>query len=314
MSSKITILDGGMGRELLRSGAPFRQPEWSALSLIEAPEFVERAHDTFVAAGAEVITTNSYALVPFHIGDERFADDGLALAERSGRIARSAALKAPHHVRVAGSLPPVFGSYRPDLFDAKRAPAILGVLIEDLAPHVDFWLAETQSSVSEVETIRAVLGADTRPLWISFTLDDTKGVADVVAGHVKPTLRSGEAVADAAVKAVQLGAATLLFNCSQAEIMEAAVKTAREAFITYGFTTPIGVYANAFVPKPESGKQLAANEGLSGLRYDLDPPGYLLFARRWVDAGATIIGGCCGIGPEHIAVLRQTFDPQPAAA
>ena len=46
------ILDGGMGRELARIGAPFRQPEWSALALIEGPDWVERAHRNFVEAGA----------------------------------------------------------------------------------------------------------------------------------------------------------------------------------------------------------------------------------------------------------------------
>ncbi|AKC10917.1 homocysteine S-methyltransferase family protein (plasmid) [Agrobacterium radiobacter] len=314
MSSKVTILDGGMGRELLRNGAPFRQPEWSALSLIEAPEFVKMAHDAFVAAGAEVITTNSYALVPFHIGDQRFATHGFALADLSGRLARAAAQKAQRYVRVAGSLPPVFGSYRPDLFDADKAPAILDILVKALAPHVDFWLAETQSSVQEVETIRTILGSDTRPLWVSFTLDDTKSVADVIAGRSVPTLRSGEAVAHAAVKAARLGAGALLFNCSQAEIMEAGVKSANQALKADNLDIPIGVYANAFVPKPETEESLAANDGLSGLRDDLNPSGYLQFAQRWVSAGATIIGGCCGIGPEHIAELKDTFDPQPAAA
>ena len=58
-----------MGRELHRMGAPFKQPEWSALALMLAPDTVSQAHRRFVEAGAEVITTNSYALVPFHIGD-----------------------------------------------------------------------------------------------------------------------------------------------------------------------------------------------------------------------------------------------------
>ena len=70
--SELLILDGGMGRELKAMGAPFRQPEWSALALIEAPEKVGAAHAAFVLAGADVITTNSYALVPYHIGEERF--------------------------------------------------------------------------------------------------------------------------------------------------------------------------------------------------------------------------------------------------
>ena len=78
------ILDGGIGRQLQAIGAPFRQPEWSALSLMEAPQFVRDVHDQFIAAGVDVITTNSYAIVPFHIGEDRFeADAGDLLASRS---------------------------------------------------------------------------------------------------------------------------------------------------------------------------------------------------------------------------------------
>ena len=67
MTDSLVILDGGTGRELARRGAPFRQPEWSALALIEGPQFVSAVHRAYVEAGADVITTNSYALVPFHI-------------------------------------------------------------------------------------------------------------------------------------------------------------------------------------------------------------------------------------------------------
>lgn len=66
------ILDGGLGHQLRAVGAPFRQPEWSALALMEAPQFVREVHDQFIAAGADVITTSSYAIVPFHIGEDRF--------------------------------------------------------------------------------------------------------------------------------------------------------------------------------------------------------------------------------------------------
>ena len=69
------ILDGGFGRELARRGAPFRQPEWSALALTEAPDIVKQVHLDFIQAGAEVITTNNYAVVPFHIGEQRFANE-----------------------------------------------------------------------------------------------------------------------------------------------------------------------------------------------------------------------------------------------
>jgi S-methylmethionine-dependent homocysteine/selenocysteine methylase len=288
----ITILDGGMGRELARSGAPFRQPEWSALALIEAPEAVRDAHAAFAAAGTDVLTTNTYAVVPFHLGEERFAARGRALADRAGRLARDAADSAGRPVRVAGSLPPLFGSYRPDLFDPARAPDIVGELVAGLALHVDCWLAETLGSIAEAEAAAAAVAGDGRPLSISFTLlDGDDAVAD------EPRLRSGEAVARAAARAAELGAAGLLFNCSQPEVMEPALVAARAAT---GGSLPLGVYANAFPPQRTDA---AANEDLLEIRPDLTPERYLDFGRAWVAAGATMVGGCCGIGPEHVAAL-----------
>lgn len=292
------ILDGGMGRQLARMGAPFRQPEWSALALMEAPDMVEQAHGQFIAAGAEVITTNSYALVPFHIGEARFASDGARLADLSGRLARRAADAAPHRVKVAGSLPPLFGSYRPDLFDAAEAPRLLAVLTAGLAPHIDLWLAETQGSIQEADAAaRAALAAAAKPLWISYTLmDETDDPATA-------RLRSGESAAAAVEAARRLGAEAVLFNCSQPEVMSAAVAAAVAAAPGLG----IGVYANAFPPQSPKAR---ANAGVSRLREDLDPETYLAWSEGWVAAGASIIGGCCGIGPEHIALLSARLrDP-----
>jgi len=293
--SGVTLLDGGTGRELLRVGAPFRQPEWSALALIEAPERVREVHARFAAAGADVITTNSYAVVPFHLGAARFATDGARLAALSGRLARVAADSAGHPVRVAGSLPPVCGSYRPDWFDAGVARPVLTTLVDALRPFVDHWQAETLSSVAEAALVREVLGADPRPLWISYTVADGAAAGDL------PRLRSGERVTDAARAAAGLGAAAVLFNCSQPEVMGAAVDAARAAL---GAGVRLGVYANAFPPQGEAAE---ANATLHGIRPDLTPAGYTTFARDWVARGATIIGGCCGIGPEHIAALRAAI-------
>jgi S-methylmethionine-dependent homocysteine/selenocysteine methylase len=293
----ILILDGGMGRELARNGAPFRQPEWSALALIEGPDFVRKAHDAFIAAGADVITTNSYAVVPFHLGEERFRRDGKMLADRAGRIAREAADAAPRRVKVAGSLPPLFGSYRPDLFRAKDAASIAAVLIDGLSPHVDLWLAETQGSIAEAASLHDALSGDKRPFWVSFTLEDGEGAA------ASPRLRSQEPVADAVRAALGWKADALLFNCSQPEVMASALDAARKAAGSAALT--LGVYANAFPPQDESAE---ANVGLSPIRADLDPPNYLKFAQSWLGRGAGIVGGCCGIGPEHIQAIRTAVD------
>jgi S-methylmethionine-dependent homocysteine/selenocysteine methylase len=284
----ITILDGGMGRELQRLGAPFRQPEWSALALMEGPEFVTQAHDSFAQAGANVISTNSYAIVPFHIGEALFANRGLELASLAGKLARDVADK--NGLRVAGSLPPVLGSYRPDLFEVEAARQILAVLIEGLSPFVDVWLAETLSTLGEAELIGEMLAKDGRPLWLSFTLNDDG----------QAMLRSGETIEAAASVALRLGAKALLFNCSAPEVMEDAVRQAKQALGNAAID--IGVYANGFA---HSEVAVGANAGLRQIRGDLGPPQYFDWAKKWVASGANMVGGCCGIGPEHIRALSN---------
>jgi S-methylmethionine-dependent homocysteine/selenocysteine methylase len=298
-ASPITILDGGMGRQLSRMGAPFRLPEWSALALIEAPQFVGKAHEEFIAAGAQVITTNSYGLAPSRIGDARFAADGLRLADLSGRLARAAADRAEKGVRVAGSLPPVFETYRPDLFDPDQAPAIIDVLVSGLAPHVDLWLIETQSSTREAEVAIAASQRVQLPTWISYTLRDELG------RQGPAQLRSGESVEEAVTFAIQHGTEAVLFNCSQPEVMNDAVLAAAGIIASRSTdAVQIGVYANAFMPEANAVEPYA---GISEMRGDLDPERYLKYAAQWVKSGATIVGGCCGIGPEHITALREYF-------
>lgn len=282
----ITILDGGISRELQRVGAQLRQPEWSALALIETPELVAQVHDEFAGAGADVIATNSYAVVPFHIGAERFTSEGAQLAARAGQLARTVGDK--RGVKVAGSLPPVMGSYRPDLFEVNAAKAILTVLIEGLSPSADIWLAETLSCVAEGALIAELVKGDARPLWLSFTLKDEGA----------PLLRSGETVSEAAALAIKVGAKALLFNCSYPEVMDAAVREAKLALGDSGIA--IGVYANGFAA---SADEKDANIDLQQVRADLDPARYLGWARQWVASGATMVGGCCGIGTAHIAAL-----------
>jgi len=303
----ITLLDGGISRELIRIKAPFQQPEWSAYSLIHSPQSVQQIHEEFASAGADVLTTDSYALVPFHIGEERFKASGKELADLSGRLAKAAADKVGEQegrtVRVAGSLPPVFGSYRPDLFDAGRVQDYLSVLVEGLAPHIDVWLGETLGLIAEAKAVVEAIRGTSKPLWIAFTIDDR---------HEKPggkaVLRGGESPVEAATWAVNAGVDSLLFNCSRPEYMLQAVRDARQVVAQNGSDMQIGVYANAFVEQDDTYK---ANEGVSQTREDLDARKYVEFVKMWIDEGATIIGGCCGIGCSHIRVIAEEIRSEP---
>lgn len=297
--SNITILDGGMGRELARRKAPFQQPEWSALALYQQPSAVQLVHEDFIKNGAQVITTNSYAVVPFHIGEQRFHADGKMLSDLAGRLAKSAVENSGvSNVKIAGSIPPLFGSYRFDLYEPNRVKEVAQPIIDGLAPYVDFWLCETQSSATEPQAIKPLLPKDERPLWVSFTLQDDEPT-DV------PRLRSGESVQSAVEKMVELGVEAILFNCCQPEVILAALLVTQETLkAKNAMHIRTGAYANAFPPQP---KDATANDGLDEIREDLNPLQYLAWAEKWVNNGATIVGGCCGIGPEHIAALAEKF-------
>lgn len=286
----IKILDGGMGRELKRIGAPFAQPEWSALSLIQDPSYVTLAHQNFIDAGADIITTNAYALVPFHIGEQRFFEHAYDLAQMAAQMARNV---AGEYVHVAGCIPPAFGSYQPDNFIADDAHRILTPLVQAQSPFIDFWLVETMSSVIEAETVIDIIRQHSdKPIWMSFTLNNRDDFT------MPPTLRSHEQLSTLVPLLLDIDA--ILFNCSQPEEMEDAVKTIRQL----SPAIPIGAYANNFA---EVKRKHKANEGMSDTRNDITPEAYLEFAKSWVNAGASIIGGCCGIGPDHIHALNDYF-------
>ena len=255
---------------------------------------MRRAHTDFIDAGAQVIIANTYSVVPFHLGDERFAERGAELADLAGRLAREAADAAGHPVRVAGSLPPLFGSYEPELFRPDDAPPLWDVLYEAQAPYVDFWIGETVSSIAEAEAIIATVdrGDASAELWMSFTVPDDPPGAEV-------RLRSGETIA-AAVEAVGDRVGAILFNCSPPEAITVALGHVHDALGDNPGQVRVGAYANAFEPKEEG---YAANAVVLDRRKELTPESYRNTCADWVGAGASIIGGCCEMYPEHIEAL-----------
>jgi len=292
-----TILDGGMGRELKRIGAPFKQPEWSALALMEAPGIVVDVHRSFIDAGAEVITSNNYAVVPFHLGDEVFKHDGRRLTALSGELARKAADSAAADglpsVKVGGSLPPLSGSYRPDRFKREVADACYPLIVEALDPYVDLWQAETIASLAEAEAVAAAIQHSEKPFWLSFTLIDDPRLDE-------PQLRSGESLIDALAFAADAGAEAMLFNCCLPEVIGQAIATVAPNRDSRAPDLQLGGYGNAFTPR---GEDAEANSDEAQMRSEITPAHYASMVRQWEAAGGSIFGGCCGIGPEYIACL-----------
>ena len=288
----LTILDGGMGGELIRRKISPGNELWSAQALLDAPDSVLEVHKDYIAAGARIIITNSYSTIPSYLGklglEERFEE----LTELAAQIARQAADEADARVLVVGSMPPLDESYRPDLAppDDVAQPIYLR-LAKALDPYVDLFLCETMSCIREAvnaaTTARAVSGPD-KPVYVSWTLSETAGGG----------LRSGESISDAVAALEGLGIGAYLFNCTSPEAITQGLKELRTLT-----DRPIGAYPNRLsIPQGWT----LDNEVETGYRLDLDVAAYLDYTRQWQAAGAEIIGGCCGIGPEYIAALRDS--------
>lgn len=298
LNDHIVILDGGMGRELERIGAPFSQPFWSAQALIEAPETVAQVHRNFIQAGAKVITTNSYAVVPPHIGQDLFDQRGRELIRLAAKLVRQEA--EGNNVQVAACIPPVFGSYQPENFSAAMATQLISPFFEEQEAYADIFLAETISSIEEALTIITIyknLGAS-KPLWLALTLQE------FFDETLQPQIRSGENLTDSVRAILQEGTGNaILFNCCTVEDITAAFN-ACERLIKDHPDIKFGAYANVF--GKVKGTRSPTND-LSSLREDMSPETYLNYARQWREKGAKIIGGCCGIGPEYIALLSKNL-------
>lgn len=290
-----TLLDGGLGRELQRRGLIEPKTVWSATALLEHPAAVREIHREFIAAGAEVITTNTYGVVPNLLAQEDMGEKLEELLDIALRLAGEARKGSGRAVRIAGSLPPLDISYRPELIGPEpEIEAAYRRLAQRLAPGVDLLLCETMSSAVEARAAAKGALSTGKPVWVAWTL----------AEEADGCLRSGENVAEAFTALESLPVAAFLFNCCAPEAISRALPDLRRLT-----GKPIGAYANAFRPLPKDYVmgEAASEDGGHPLRDDMDVPRYLEAAKSWRQAGAEIIGGCCGIGPEYIAALSQAL-------
>ena len=158
-----------------------------------------------------------------------------------------------------------------------------------MSPHVDLLLIETMSSVDQAEgALRAAVKSD-KPVWLAVTVDDDDG----------SKLRSGEPVGDLAGIVAKYNPDAVLVNCSRPEAVAAALQ------IIKGFGKPFGAYANGFTRISAGFLKDAPTVDALEQRTDLGPEAYADFAMNWVGMGATIVGGCCEVGPEHISELAR---------
>ena len=281
------VMDGSMGSELLARRSDLVTGLWSAQYLIDAPELVKEIHLDYINAGADLIITNTYSTIPSYLSKQKAEDKMPELIHLAGKLAKEAVEGSKKKVKVAGSLPPLEESYRPYLvIDKEEAVPIYETLIKELTPYVDIFICETMSSIKEMQhVIQALHNLDNeKPVWISWSLKEDK----------RNQLRSGESIKDAFNASATIKPEAYLFNCTDPFAITEGLKELKELT-----QNPIGGYPNVFnVP---DGWTLD-NDVQVSVR-DLSVEKFLEFAKEWQNLGASIIGGCCGMGPEFIKAI-----------
>ncbi len=289
------LLDAAMGTELDRRGVRTTLPLWSAIGLIDAPEVVRQIHMDNLAAGADIITTDTFrATGRVFLKAGRDPDEGVLLNAMAVAMARAAREQASRpDVLIAGSIAPLEDCYSPWLSPApEMAFAEHAEQARALAAAgADFLMVETMPLIAEAEAaLRAARETG---------LDATIGFVCAPPEPDQPVrLLSGEPLAEAVAQMARLEPAAIFVNCAAPAVITAALRELR------GLTDrPIGGYANLGLVDDERGWEPDAS--VSGAAYSAA-------AADWLEAGASIIGGCCGTTPEHIRALRRLIDARAA--
>jgi S-methylmethionine-dependent homocysteine/selenocysteine methylase len=276
------VLDGALGTELERRGAPSALPLWSAHALLLRPELVRAIHGDYVAAGAEVLTANTFRTQRRTLARAGLGERAAALTAEAVALARAAAAGAGagRRVLVAGSIAPLEDCYHPERVpdDAALAREHAEHAQNLAAAGADLLLVETMNTTREAVAAARAARATGLPTWVSF----------VCGGDAR--LLSGEPLALALAAVAALHPEAVLVNCLPPRDVPPCLD------VLAGAGTPFGVYANLGAPDADGGFLRSD---------DCSPAAFGAYAAGWARAGARILGGCCGTSPAHVRAVAE---------
>ena len=287
----VTLTDGGMGQELLRRSKTPPTPLWSARVLIDEPDLVRDLHAEFIRAGARVITINAYAATPERLEREGVPELFEPMQKRAIDLAEAArdAVATDDQVLISGCLSPLFGSYHPVLtISFEETLGIYRRIVAEQAERVDFFLCETMASAEEARAAAIAATESGKPVWLSWTLADDG----------PPRLRSGETH--------RRSCAGSRMACLWPPASSTAAGPKRWPRPCPTCSRSVGASAPTRMRSPPSKRSSTEARSTCSARATISGPSSTR-SSHWAgqQAGAAIVGGCCEVGPEHIAALRD---------
>ena len=295
-SGEVLILDGAMGTELELLGAPVDPKVWCAPALGSHPELVRKAHETYIDAGVDILTTYTYTCGRIALENAGHGDNVREWNARAAQVAVEARdnRTGGRPVYIAGSISN-FGNWgasdkaqlRSNLAEAS------GILADNGADFII--LEQTSAKVEDVMLAIESVAQHGLPIWLSISCAVDRESGQVMLGIQEsqkhsPRATFHEPLAEAVSRLSNSGISALLIMHSDLKAAGPGVKVLQEVH-----DGPVGAYANAGRWEPPNWVFVD----------QVTPDDYLAEVKDWISSGAQIVGGCCGIGPEHIRAIQS---------
>jgi S-methylmethionine-dependent homocysteine/selenocysteine methylase len=282
---ELIIMDGGTGTELEKRGVPMEEKGWSASSTITQPEILRQIHEEYIRAGADIIITNTFSTSRHVLDSCNLADKFELINATAARIAVEARDNAADRpIYIAGSISTTtFGEKQP-------TPAVALTNFNDQANiladnGVDFFVLEMMRDIEYTNIAHQAAKQTGLPVWIGYSTNvDDEGKVQLT--YTQGTISFADALQTLSAKETPL--VSVMHTLT--EDIQPSLSVLKEKW-----SGPIGVYAH-------SGEFIMPNWQFIDI---ISPEAYASEAQKWVAQGVQVIGGCCGIGPKHIQVLRE---------
>ena len=289
-NGKLVILDGAMGSELEKSGAKMDKNLWCGTCSVEFPELVTKVHEDYIKAGADVITTNTYACTPISMKNYGLEKSIEEFNQKSVQVAKKAIKNSKKDIALAGSVSASGSFYK--LGIKAMIPGFkeqIKILKEE---GVDLIILEAMSSQADI--VQAMIECSYKiniPVWLSISCVIDDKTNKVMLGYNDTVDSPPEVYENFEIslnRFSKLHKGPILIAHSDIDVTGKALDIAKE-----NLNGILGVYPNTgYYEKPhwKFADDITSND-------------YLEYAKSWLKNGAQIIGGCCGLGVEEIKAI-----------
>ena len=289
------ILDGGMGQELLTRGMKPKGTLWSANALLDKNyhQLLSNTHRDFIKAGAEVIVTTTFTTRRKRLRDNNVEEKFEYLNIKAGQIASNIKKEFPN-VMIAGGLPPQNLTYEADDRSNDEIINNFNEQAKLLDPYIDFFYFDVWSSIKEFKCGIKAIEEFNKPYLIGIHISEGTN------------LPSGEKISEIK-NIINNQALGVMLSCVSPENYEKNLIEVKSLGLPFGFklngfitTKPSPSYTENYL-KSKTGNPIE----VLGRREDLTPVNMARIVKKFKDAGATILGGCCETRPSHIEAMAK---------